>query len=369
MLLGEVRSKCEHIRYVPLEESVAKELHQMAFARGILATTAIEGNTLSLEQVRARMDGKLDLPPSQEYLGVEIDNMLAAYNSIAHRLLGNEQLHLDLETLCSLDKQILAGLDLARGVVPGQLRTHNVVVGPYRAPDADEVPELMRRLCEWLDGAEFSPPDEAQRIPFAFIKAVIAHVYLEWIHPFGDGNGRLGRLAEFQILISSGIPTPAAHLLSQHYMATRSEYYRQLAAASEEGGDLGPFLLYAAQGFVDSLSDQIKRLHKQAETLMWRAIVDEHFGDKPSAAGLRQRLVAIALANAGPTPRSKIRLLSPAIAEAYGGKGPKTLSRDLNRLRQMGLIELRRGGFRPMFSLVRGMRPFSVSSDDAPAAT
>jgi Fic family protein len=88
---------------------------------------------------------------------------------------------------------------------------------------------------------------------YAILKAVVAHLYLAWIHPFGDGNGRTARLVEFQILLSSGVPSPAAHLLSNHYNQTRSEYYRQLDRASKSGGELAPFIEYGARGFVAGL--------------------------------------------------------------------------------------------------------------------
>jgi Fic family protein len=361
MLVGEARSKCEHIRYVPLQKDVAERMHYLEFARGVLATTAIEGNTLSLEQVQARMEGTLQLPPSQEYLGIEVDNMLAAYNSIKDRLWNREQLLIEPAILKELNKQILAGLDLPAGIVPGEFRTRRVAVGPYLAPEASDVEELISQLCVWLGGPTFVAPEDDQRIPYAFIKAVVAHLYLEWIHPFGDGNGRLGRLIEFQVLLSSGVPAPAAHLLTQHYMATRSEYYRQLANASAIR-DLRPFLLYAAQGWVDHLSEQIKLLHSQAEVLMWRALVDESFGERPSPPEHRQKLIAIALVSEkGSAPRAKIRSLSESIAEAYAGKGPKTLTRDLNRLVGLGMITEDSIGYRANVSLVRGMRPFATS--------
>jgi Fic family protein len=206
----------------------------------------------------------------------------------------------------------------------------------------------------------FQAPAESERIPFAFIKAVVAHIYLEWIHPFGDGNGRLGRLAEFVILINSGVPAPAAHLLSQFYKQTRTEYYRRLAEASDNGGDLRPFLLYAAQGFVDALAGQIKHLHRQAELLMWRAVVDEAFQNKQTPASHRQRMVAIELANHHDWPRAQLRQLSPAFAEAYAGRTSKTLTRDINRLQELAFVEIRGTKMRARIEAVRGMRPFRV---------
>ena len=82
MLLGEARSKCEHIAGVPLRPDVARELHSLYMAKGAFATTAIEGNTLTEEQVREHLAGKLKLPPSKEYLAQEIDNIIEVFNPL-----------------------------------------------------------------------------------------------------------------------------------------------------------------------------------------------------------------------------------------------------------------------------------------------
>src|SRR5437762_3539077 len=80
MLLGEVASKCEHIAGVPLKPETAKSLHLLYMAKGIRATTAIEGNTLSEAEVVDHLQGKLRLPASKEYLAKEVDNVLHACN-------------------------------------------------------------------------------------------------------------------------------------------------------------------------------------------------------------------------------------------------------------------------------------------------
>ncbi len=64
--LGEAQSKCEHLAQMPLRSDTAAKLHHIYLAKGIFATAAIEGNTLTEEQVRQRLDGKLQLPKSQE---------------------------------------------------------------------------------------------------------------------------------------------------------------------------------------------------------------------------------------------------------------------------------------------------------------
>ena len=66
MLLGEAQSKIEHTGSVPLRPDTAQELHRLYLAKGVLATTAIEGNTLTESQVIELLEGKLTLPPSRQ---------------------------------------------------------------------------------------------------------------------------------------------------------------------------------------------------------------------------------------------------------------------------------------------------------------
>jgi Fic family protein len=331
------------------------------FAKGVNATTAIEGNTLSEDEVLKRLTGQLELPLSKEYLGKEIDNMIAAYNGVVAAVAEGRHVAVSIETLCNLNSQILDGLKLEPGVVAGKLRHHDVAAGPYRAAPHQDVPELLRTLCEWLETG-FEPSQDDQGIPYAFMRAVVAHIYVEWIHPFGDGNGRLGRLVEFLVLISSGVPLPAAHILTSHYNDTRTEYYRQLNEASRNGGDLRPFLTYAAQGFVDGLTGAIKHLHEQQERLMWQALVDEEFAKKKhTPTSNRQRLLALELGRSRESlTRTELRRL---ISDEYEGKTTRTVTRDINQLMRLGFIRSSAGRYRANLSLVRGMRPFVVNEE------
>jgi len=214
ILLGECRSKCEHIAGVPLKPSVAENLHRLYLAKGVLATTAIEGNTLSEEEVLQHLDGKLKLPPSREYLAQEIDNILAECNRVLRSISEGEAPPLTLDRVRELNRTVLDGLSLESGVVPGEIRHHSVGVARYRGAPHEDCEFLLNRMCEWLESSDFEPPTKEDAIISAILKAIVSHIYLAWIHPFGDGNGRTARLIEFQILISSGVPAPAAHLLS-----------------------------------------------------------------------------------------------------------------------------------------------------------
>ena len=72
MLLGEARSRCEHLTGAPLQPDVAKDLYRVALIKGAQATTAIEGNTLTEEQVEGILDGTFKAPPSRAYQEREV---------------------------------------------------------------------------------------------------------------------------------------------------------------------------------------------------------------------------------------------------------------------------------------------------------
>jgi Fic family protein len=224
-----------------LSPNTASELLSVYLAKGMLATTAIEGNTLSEEEVRRVLDGTSDLPPSREYLEREVENVLDAYNAARKELLENPDLPFTVDRIREYNRLILSDLELDEGVVPGEIRSHSVVVGSYRAAPAEDAEHLLARLCDWLNSGEFDAPADSPRLtaPLAIVKAVVAHLYLAWIHPFGDGNGRTERLLELQILLAAGFPVPTCQLLSNHYNQTRTEYYRQLAISSRAPNDPG----------------------------------------------------------------------------------------------------------------------------------
>jgi Fic family protein len=338
-MLGECRSKCEHIAGVPLQPAVAKELHQLYLIKGIRGTAAIEGNTLSEDEVRQHLEGKLVLPPSREYLKREIENITDGLHAVWQRVYQGNPFPLAAETFEMLNGILLGGLDLEEGVVPGRIRTTSVGVLRYRGAPFEDCRYLLDRLGQWLCSEDFGCPPELA-VPMAFLKAIVAHLYMAWIHAFGDGNGRTARLVEFQILCSAGVPTPAAHLLSNHYNLTRAEYYRQLDYASQSGGDIIPFVLYAVQGLLDGLQGQLQPIRSSQLQIAWEYHVYESFRSTRSTPDKRRREVVLAMSKTEKSVRtfSEVQNLSAETAAAYAGKTRMTIRRDLKTLLKMGLL-------------------------------
>ena len=358
-LLGEACSKCEHISGVPLRPAVAEALHVLYLAKGARATTAIEGNTLSEEEVSKRIRGIRDLPPSKEYLGQEVDNILKGCNEILEDLTNGIVRPLTPQRIKELNKIVLSELELEPGVVPGDIPTFQVGVPGYVGAPREDCFFLLAELCTWLDEMDFAPL-ACHALSGAIFKAILAHLYLVWIHPFGDGNGRTARLIEYQILSGSGIPSPAAHLLSNHYNETRSDYYRQLQRASQVPNGAVGFIMYSLQGFVDGLRDQIDHIRIQQLDVTWENYVHDTFGDKNSPTQARRRHLVLDLSlQDKPIPRGAIRSLTPRTAVAYANKTVKTLTRDITALEKMGLVRRTRKGILPCKEQILAFLPLA----------
>ncbi|MBM4053349.1 MAG: Fic family protein [Planctomycetes bacterium] len=362
MLLGEAQSKCAHIAGIPLMPAVAEDMHQVYLAKGALATTAIEGNTLTEEEVLKRLEGKLELPPSKEYLGKEIDNIIESCNLIKNHVLNEELKHISIEKIKNFNRLVLKGLPNEKEVSPGEIRKCMVDVARYRAVEPQDCEFLLKKLCQWLN-EEFVPP-QGQTIAFGILKSILSHLYIAWIHPFMDGNGRTARLLEFQILLTSGVPSASAHLLSNHYNETRQEYYRQLDNASKSGGNIVPFIEYALQGFVDGLKSQINLIRKQQLEVHWINFIHFIFKDKHTTSDHRRRDLILDLSkhDAG-IPVSKVKHITPQIAEKYANKTQKTLIRDINILGKMDLIKKTKEGILPRKEIILAFLPPTLHVD------
>ena len=367
MLLGQAVALCRQIGTAALPPGAAREMQTLYLVKGVQATTAIEGNTLSTEQIRERIEGQLDLPLSQEYLGQEVDNVARACSAIARSIIRDEPLSLSPDWIRACNQQVLDGLEehLEDGVVPGEIPVHVVGVGRYRGAPREDCELLLERLCEWLEtelDLSLLADPRANRIATAILHAILAHLYIAWIHPFGDGNGRTARLVEFMLLARAGVPLTSAQLPSNHYNLTRAEYYRQLDRASRANGGRGDpigFILYSLQGLADGLQEQCNYIDELQLSIAWQHFVFARFrNERRSPALNRRRELVLALTNQPqPVPRAALRHVGPAVAELYAGKTDKTLTRDINWLVKEDLIERQPAGYRARVDRMRSFRP------------
>lgn len=362
--LGKCAAKCEQISGAPLKPMTEKELYTLSLIRGAQATTAIEGNTLSEDEVRQILEKRSKIPPSKKYLEQEVGNILDVYNRIARNIKSNTHQDLTPNRICEFNENVLNNLVVDDEIIPGKFRQHRVTVGKYLAPSPNEMPILIEHYCNWLKGSDFIAEKDEEIFVYAIIKAIIAHLYFAWIHPFGDGNGRTARLIEFEILAQSGIPLPAAHILSNHYNATRNEYYRQLDRSSKSDNGVLDFITYAVQGFLDGLNYHLKIIVNQQIDIALRNYIHEAFREKKESKTWKRRRHLVLDMSLRPEPVKKddIPYISKRITIAYQGKGPRVLVRDLAALQEMGLIAKKGNTYRVKSELILAFLPVRIDT-------
>ena len=358
--LGQCDAIIRSIRETPLSPERGAELLQVALIKGAQATTAIEGNTLTSEEVEQVAAGA-SLPPSKAYQEREVGNVLDAINGILTGVAGHGAAPaVSPELIREFHRQIGRELGEHLDAVPGQLRTDERVVGTYRCPRAQDVPALLDLLCDWLQD-EFAQRDGPGAFTSAVVHAIVAHVYIEWVHPFGDGNGRTGRLIEFYLLLRAGNPDVASHILSNFYNLTRPEYYRQLDQA-RRSRDLTAFIAYAVQGYRDGLLETLGRIQELQLETAWRVLVHDKFSRRSyrkKSVFKRRRELMLNVPLHASVPLDELPTRAIGLARAYAALTEKTLVRDVQVLVDMDLLarDPGTGRYRANLDLLRRRMP------------
>lgn len=211
------------------------QLQKDSRERGAHASTAIEGNPLTLEEVRA-VEAGTPLPTRPDRSRREVTNYFASLRWMEQRARRNKPVtHEDLFRLHGL----LAADVMDQGEA-GRYRTIAVRVGKHLPPPPEMVSGLMRELLAWWNGPS------AEWLPV--LTSAILHYQFEEIHPFADGNGRAGRLLALWELNRRGFDTHHIFSIDEFFWENRSRYYASLATVPQNGGDLTAWLDYTAEG-------------------------------------------------------------------------------------------------------------------------
>jgi len=168
---------------VLIDQARSLRLRRINRVRTIRGSLAIEGNTLSEAQITAILEGKRVIAPPREVQ--EVKNALAAYDRFDTWKLEAEKDMLEAHRILMSGLIDEAGLYRHGGV--GVMAGRQVI---HMAPPADRVPQLMADLFAWLAATDVHP----------LIAGSVFHYEFEFIHPFADGNGRMGRLWQSLIL-------------------------------------------------------------------------------------------------------------------------------------------------------------------------
>jgi cell filamentation protein, protein adenylyltransferase len=267
----------ERMGYLSALESESRTLYlrRINRIRTIQGSLAIEGNTLSQEQITAILEGKRVIAPPREIQ--EVRNAIKVYDFFQQWQPASEK------DLLAAHEMLMTGLLDA----PGQFRSGGVGVMAgqkvvHMAPPANRVPLLMRDLLHWVESTKEHP----------LISSSVFHYEFEFIHPFEDGNGRMGRLWQTLILgkwnpLFAHIPVES--LVHQH----QQEYYAVLNDSAKQG-DCALFIEFmltmVQKAVTESQTPQVTpQLTPQVKRLLETLVGDMSRDQLQKAIGLQDR--------------------------------------------------------------------------------
>ena len=215
-------------------------------SRNTHSSTAIEGNPLTLEQVRAVQEGR-ELAGIQDRSQREVVNYLAGLRHIEQHPAKAKITHADIYKL----HHIVAADVMDQGQA-GQYRIFDVRVGAHIAPPHATVMELMTDLLNWwhTEAPLLSP----------ILSSAILHFRFEDIHPFADGNGRTGRALALWELYRRRFDTHHIFSVDEFYWEDRPRYYEALNRVHKENNDLTQWLEYTSEGLLQTLERVWRRI-------------------------------------------------------------------------------------------------------------
>jgi len=297
-LIAEISGQIE--RYaIRLEQEDGLLLRKVNRIKTIHSSLAIEGNTLSEDQVRDIIDGKTVVAPIKEIQ--EVKNAIATYNLYP-----------------TLNPYSVKDLLKAHGVMmqaliddAGRFRRGGVGVFSeqglvHMAPPAERVPFLMDDLFAWLQSSK----------DHLLIRSCVFHYEFEFIHPFIDGNGRTGRL--WQSLILGRLHPLFEHLPVENMVYANQQAYYDAITASTHAGQSGPFIDFMLNEIYKTLKSH------QGEELM---DVGNNVGNN---VGNKERIILDAI-------RKRPTVTTPQLAELLGVT-KRQCERILSNMKQQGLL-------------------------------
>ncbi len=322
--------------------SVANRLQREVLVQSVFGTNTIEGASLTEEETGRALD--MDPAKVQAEQDIRVRNIKAAYG-LAVASSGNPAWQLSVEYIKAVHAEIcrdLAHADNRPGLFRDNPKQRPTVVGDADHGGSYKPPQFGRDIHRLMDGLVLWHQQlvEAQVSPL--VRAPLVHLYFELIHPFWDGNGRVGRVLEATLLRHAGY-TYAPFALAKYYQENIHRYFalfnqcRKAADTPDEAPNTA-FVHFHVEGLrivIDRLHD---RVNEMVGHLLFEAVVRQHLDEK--RINPRQyAIVRQVMESARPLPLSALRA-DPRYRAIYLKKTDKTRQRDLKGLFELKLIQL-----------------------------
>lgn len=338
-----LRVEDAHARFVasPLAQ-VANRLEKEVVVSSVFGTNTIEGGTLTEDETARAL--ALDPGKAQEVEQRRALNIKAAYD-LSQKAVSTPGWSLTSQFVVELHHLITYEIphpDNRPGLIRDNPKTRVTYVGDeahggrYKPPQfGKDIQRLLDALIVWH--GELAVAD----VP-ALIRAPLVHLYFELIHPFWDGNGRVGRVIEATLLQAAGYRY-APFALARYYLSNIDGYFtlfNTCRKAADKGQDAPnqAFVAFHLEGMRLTINSLHDRVNLFAVTLLYESNIRRALDDKQ--INPRQYTILSQLLDRGrPLTLDEIRQ-APWYTSLYLKRNDKTRQRDLRRLREMELVFL-----------------------------
>lgn len=315
--IGEIEAAKEVIEHAPLLPYWEKKFQDDAILRTTHYGTHIEGNELSLVQVQKVLDGERIVARDRDVQ--EIINYRKVIDFIGRK----KNLEIDEDTILALHK--LTVEKILEEESSGRYRAKEVVIRnsitgeiSFRPPRAVEVEWQIKDLVDFIN-------EEKELHPV--LKSGIVHYEFVRVHPFLDGNGRVGRALSMLVLFAEGYDIREFFSLEEHFDRNAEEYYRALQSVATNNGDVTAWLEY----FTECLAVELSKIKEKIEHISIDSKLKEKLGGAPVMLTERQLKVIEYIQEVGYLENKVFASLFPDVSE-------DTALREVQDLVKKGII-------------------------------
>jgi Fic family protein len=339
-LLQRVEDAHERFIASPLAQ-VANQLEREVVVGSVFGTNTIEGGTLSEDETASAL--ALDPAQVKEVEQRRAVNIKAAYD-LSQRAARTPGWSLNREFILEAHRLITQDIphpDNRPGAIRDNPKNRVTYVGDEAHGGRYKPPQYGRDIQQLLDALiDWHVALEQVGLP-ALIRAPLVHLYYEQIHPFWDGNGRVGRVIEATLLQAAGYRY-APFAMARYYLANIDPYFTlfntcRKAVDKKQAAPNQPFLELHLEGMRQTINDLHDRVNRIVAMLLYESNIRRTLDDK--RINVRQYTIVSQLLDKGPQPLDEVRK-APWYASLYLKLNLKTRQRDLRRLREMELAYL-----------------------------
>lgn len=322
--IGIIEAAKQIVDHAPLLPYYEKKFRDDAMTRAVHHGTHLEGNELNFTQAEQVMQGQSVVARERDIQ--EVINYRKAMELISNFHTGKEKEPIDEELLYRLH-----AITVSRILDPekcGVFRVNPVVIRnshtgevSFRPPAADVVPSLIGDFLAFIN----STTDEDIH---PILKSGIVHYEFVRIHPFADGNGRVGRCLSTLILYQEGYDIRKFFSLEEYFDRNAQDYYRALQSVGNKEGDLTEWLEY----FVEGLAIELSKVRERVERISIDGKLKEKLGGAPLLLTERQLKIIEYIQATGYLQNNAFKQLFPFVSE-------DTVLNELKSLISAGLVK------------------------------